>query len=105
MAPSGRTLRLAPSLLSADFSNLGEAIRPAEAAGAGALHLDVMDGHFVPNISFGPGLVAAVRAPDPPSVGRPSYDRAAREVRRGVRARGREHPRLPPRVAQTTPTT
>ncbi|MCI4373446.1 MAG: ribulose-phosphate 3-epimerase [Thermoplasmata archaeon] len=55
-------LRLAPSLLSADFGALGDAIRAAEAGGADAFHLDVMDGHFVPNISFGPALVAAVRA-------------------------------------------
>ena len=53
--------RLAPSLLSADFADLAGAIRQAEAGGAGALHLDVMDGHFVPNISFGPALVRAVR--------------------------------------------
>ena len=57
-----RTLRLAPSLLSADFAALGEAIRTAESGGADAFHLDVMDGHFVPNITFGPALVAAVRA-------------------------------------------
>ncbi len=53
--------RLAPSLLSADFGDLGSAIRAAEAGGAGAFHLDVMDGHFVPNISFGPALVEGVR--------------------------------------------
>ncbi len=53
--------RLAPSLLSADFADLAGAIRASEAAGAGAFHLDVMDGHFVPNISFGPALVHAVR--------------------------------------------
>jgi ribulose-phosphate 3-epimerase len=55
-------LVLAPSLLSADFGALGEAVRAAEAGGADAFHLDVMDGHFVPNITFGPALVAAVRA-------------------------------------------
>ncbi|MCI4331670.1 MAG: ribulose-phosphate 3-epimerase, partial [Thermoplasmata archaeon] len=59
--PSGR-LRLAPSLLSADFADLAGAMRAAEAGGADAFHLDVMDGHFVPNISFGPALVHAVRA-------------------------------------------
>jgi ribulose-phosphate 3-epimerase len=61
--PTGpRALRLAPSLLSADFGALGDAVAAAEAGGADAFHLDVMDGHFVPNITFGPALVAAVRA-------------------------------------------
>jgi ribulose-phosphate 3-epimerase len=57
-----RPIRLAPSLLSADPTRLGEAIEAAEKGGADAFHLDVMDGHFVPNLSFGPGVVAAIRS-------------------------------------------